>query len=327
MFLSRRLALLAVLGLAACGGSSSQETAVAGPLPGGAIGMGTTATDAGSNGLRFAETGDSGDYEAVEGQPVQVRMARMHRDPSTGALSFLVTTETVTLSDGWYDCSRCTSSFTLDGVSYTLDGSAETDETGMGLRHDDWAYSGFEHGSQHRVTRVRTGYPDVIWDRGFFVMGLETSPSDLSGSATYAGNFRSTGVLSVNGGTPGHDYRVVNGDLTFEVDFENNRIGGSFDALATTYRNSDPPIYTDNIFGTIPQVALTGNGFDSTMVIDSCPTHDACGSDSLIGGAVYGPGGERISGVILIDMTFIRTSDGADLHLRGPGVFSTDKTE
>ena len=317
--------VLPFLLLAACGGTSLDESFAADPLPEGTIAMGTTSTDAGSNGLRFAAYGDSADYTALEGQPVQVRMARMHRDPSTGDLSFLVTTETVTLSDGWYDCSRCTSSFTLDGVTYTLEGSAETDETGMGLRHDDWAYSGFEHGSEHRVTRVRTGYPDVIWDRGFFVMGLETSPEALTGSATYAGDFRSTTVISVEGGTPGHDYRSVNGDLTFVVNFEEALIGGSFTARPVTQRNDDNPFDDLSATGVIPQVALTGNGFESTLVFTDCPNHDSCGSDSLIGGAVYGPDGERISGVIMIDMTFTRTSDGADLHLRGPGVFSTDK--
>ena len=290
------------------------------------IGMGTRGTSGGSNGLGFAAAGDTS--ADVEGQTIQVRMARMHRDRDTGDLTYLISDETVIVPAGYYEASDPALTFTVGGVTYAMSSTAETDENGDGLRHFLVDYGGFEHGMRHRVSVVRTGYPDVLYERGFFIVGLETDPAGLpGGTARYDGRFNSTVTLSENGGTPGHDYRVVNGSLGFDVAFDEGTISGDFSALAVTRRNDEAPNYEENIFGTIPQVNLTGNGFESTMVIDRCPAYDACASDSIIGGAFYGDDAGRLSGLMMIDMTLVRSSDGATLRLQGPGAFYSEVTE
>ena len=95
MMIRVSMSLIGLMALSACGGSTSGAPVEDDVATIQAIGMGTSAGAQAANGLPFADHGDGA--ESVEGETIKVRMARMHRDRDTGALSYLVSDETVTV--------------------------------------------------------------------------------------------------------------------------------------------------------------------------------------------------------------------------------------
>ena len=304
--------------LAGCGGAVSSQRADI--FVANNIGMGTASGASPASGLGFAKSGE--DVRDLETIPVTVRMGRMQRDGD--AVRFFFSDEVVTLSDGFYEGFYRPSTFTLDGVEYVLtSGGIIVD--GTNYRQTDREYdNNFLSGARHEIAFVTNGYPDVFHEYAVFIMGFETDPAALPGGVTrYEGQFNIDTWPSENGGIPSNNYRPFNGTLGLNVDFDNLNISGDFSGTAQIGANTQ--IFDENVFGVIPEVTLTGNGFEGQMVFTDCLGVTSCGGEMTIGGAVYGPNGERIAGLIISDATFVRDSDGVSLRLLGPGVFYADK--
>ena len=131
---------------------------------------------------------------------------------------------------------------------------------------------------------------------GTFAAGFATMPdtiADMTGSATYAGEFGGFGPAR-----DGDDELVdleqpVDGDLELAISFDDNTLSGEI-------TNGRSEVFGD-FTGTLAETEISGNAFETTFDV-TCADF-ACSSDSEIGGAFYGAAAEEAAGVMIFDVT------------------------
>ncbi|MDH5557586.1 MAG: transferrin-binding protein-like solute binding protein [Alphaproteobacteria bacterium] len=311
----RVAALPALLVLAACGGGGGGGSA------GLDLNIGTTDPNNSANGLAFAAGGEV--IADAEGQPITVRLAQFETDYATGQTRLLVSTETVTYPAGDL------ASFGGDNPTITYRGETLVFVGGSAI---------LANGQEALLYTALTGTYSEVRDiyvyaagppptdgsagfdsEGFFVIGFETDPDTIAArtdvSASYDGRYESYGqVLDLAGDVVSTE--VLNaGAISLSVDFSAGTVSGSMGGSIAGLTS-----YT----ATIAETDIIGNGFASTMSID-CAAGATCSSNSLIGGAFYGPTGEELSGVMVIDETIDDPIAGVGFQYIGAGGFVTNE--
>jgi hypothetical protein len=153
------------------------------------------------------------------------------------------------------------------------------------------------------------------------VIDFEANPAEFtdklhdSGSAEYVGTHTGYGTL-----LDGHGYVIyhnepIDGDVTLNVNFVNNGVGGSISIR--TFFNTDGATN----FGFV-EVYWAGNRFEIGMNdISACPNCSTCCTDIQLIGALYGPQAEEAGGVVSIDYSQTDDESGNGGRIIGTTVF------
>ncbi len=175
--------------------------------------------------------------------------------------------------------------------------------------HGDYVEFGF---STENLS-LRVLFEDITIISGYATIGVHTPPAAVTqqtATATYTGGFGlgfipSAGSRSLNYGISG----TKNGDLTMNVDFDANTIGGTgtFDRGGTITFDSAP---------------ISGNGFAGSFRLDATGRREANLTNNPVGnysGNFFGPDADDIAGVMQMNGTH------ANGTLLGIGGFRGDK--
>ncbi|WP_019955132.1 transferrin-binding protein-like solute binding protein [Yoonia vestfoldensis] len=270
--------LLASCILPACGGGSGSDP---GPSP---LYLGTTSNTDSANGLAFAQAfaeQDGANLAPVVGtDTANLRLVRLRSQPT-----FSVDLPAATLSRP--DTNRLV--FTVDDEVFDLVSNmpniGETDDITL-VRFVPVVG---EQVAPYRIADSREGNQST----SYFILGHETRPEALSGNVTY--------TLSVNG--EGNDSRFTDissdfrifGTVGMNVDFGSGSVTGSGQLLTQ---------FGDTSAGRTADVTLsgrqTGNGFDGSIAM-ACISGATCTSRHSFGGAFFGPAGQEVGGIGVID--------------------------
>jgi len=191
-----------------------------------------------------------------------------------------------------------------------------------------------------RIVGVNTFAEDGVSDplnlEGAFIVGLETDPDDLltEGTATYAVDFEGYGVLDIDNGTTIVNEVFLEGVGIVEVDFAAATVGATLDGgvvadeLDGELDGETGPSDDDFIdfTGTLEPVAISGNSFSGDLAV-ACSGGATCTSDSVIGGAFFGPNAEEVAGLVAVDIVVEDpTLAGTTRFVAGAG-FASEVTE
>lgn len=306
------LPVLAITFLGACGGGGPKMRAADGEFFIGA--------EAGpsANGLAFATGAEL--LSDLEGQAMQVRLARFVHDVSDGTTDLVVSEETVVLPPGFADLGNRDVFLTLDGVPLIFDAGRAVLPSGQRI----WAFSNRALAASgtagiytYEIYDPSAG-ADSIDLEGYFAYGWETDPAVVAGragTANYVGAFYGYGQrLALDGAVENREVAAL-GAVVFEADFARMEISGQ---LETQLDPGGDAIAFDLVFVDAP---IVGNGFVGApdMV---CDPGMACTSATSVGGAFYGGNAEEISGVIGFDETVADPATGEGYRFLGAAGFS-----
>lgn len=130
-----------------------------------------------------------------------------------------------------------------------------------------------------------------------FVIGNDTNPANLSGTASYAVQLDGTGTQLANGRVRP---LIIDGDGTINANFATNAVNGT---LTVRTRTSDTETQSARNDG----FSLTGTrsaaGFTANATRTDCLFAEACVSKSTLSGNFYGQTGGEIAGIGVIDET------------------------
>jgi hypothetical protein len=159
-----------------------------------------------------------------------------------------------------------------------------------------------------------------IDSEGFYVIGFETDPDTIAArtdvSASYEGAYEGYGQALDLAGDIVKEEVDTSGSMILSVDFSAGTVSGSMDGIISGLTS-----YT----ATIAETDIIGNGFASTLSVD-CAAGVTCSSNSQIGGAFYGPNGEDLSGVMVIDETIVNPDTAVSFQYIGAAGFVTTET-
>ena len=308
LILRNCLSMPIFLSLCACGGGLELVPPSA-FVSGGNVETGT------GNGLAAADA-DS-DPSDLEGETASIRLARFVTNHETGETELVITDEVLTAGTGYAMIDNASFALTIDGVPFEITDGAGPVGNGQTLRtyvNTSGAHSGtisvftYVHGDTSGVT----GAFDT---EAYHAFGFETAPetvADRTGKARFYGTYFGFGqILDADGALQVQEVEN-NGNLAFLTNFSTGTISG---AMAGTIEGPTPRDYE----AIIKPTTRVGNGFGSNIVL-VCEPGASCSSNSLIGGAFYGPDSNELSGIIGFDETI--TDAGGTSRYVGAGGFT-----
>lgn len=270
----------------------------------GELNIGTDTAAGTQTGLPFAVNVSDRLDNAVFPDTMEVRMVSVLFDDETGAPSFVVSD---LASEGGLGRSDFAGSITLDGKEIALIASPMGNGAAASVSEDGFRYlvSPRQYGTfvkSYNLSSSREGSGSFApgTQTGQFLVGLETMPDGLvapeAAFVTYNGSIFGTAQRYEPNGDPASvQIAGVNGTVSLDVDFVTGEVGGSL--LPTIFLGSTPI----NLELDITPTTLVGNGFSTTATAGTFCM--GCSSNTRIGGALYGPSGEELAGIIALDVT------------------------
>ena len=118
------------------------------------------------------------------------------------------------------------------------------------------------------------------------------------------------------------------GETIIFADFEDNSIGGELFFTTGGREGVNVPF---NVSATllIDEADIVGNGFSTTASAEEfCNDGLVCSSNTIIGGAFFGPNGEEVSGLVGLDYTETEDlPDGDSIQVIGAGGYVATQNE
>ncbi len=313
----------AALTLSACG---STEPLVSRVLTGpDALYLGTTSTTDSANGLPFAtDMPSDGDFD----NPATVRLVRFVSDNVTGETTIQITEETFLIDITAPETEGFNGTITYNGETLTVVDGQATLANGQTL----YSYINTGENFSGTIALYTYAYKDTdgpgINSEGFFAIGAETNPAQLRefGNVEYSGDVSGYGTVLDGSGQVVENEVSIFGTVFIDVDFDENSVNGFMDFSVNGLMGFDVSSEGEMTSLTaqldLTQGDLIGNGFatDANNVI-ACPEFSTCTSNTQIGGALFGPDGEELSGVTGIDYSEFG-EDGDNAHLIGAAGFT-----
>jgi len=249
-----------------------------------------------------------------------VRLVRFVSDNVTGETTIQITEETFLIDITAPETEGFNGTITYNGETLTVvDGQAT-------LANGQTLYSRFNTGvdfsgtvSLYTYAYDNTDGPGIN-SQGFFAIGAETNPAELldNGFVSYFGFLDGYGTVLDGNGQVVENEVSIGGTVVIYVDFDENSVNGfmGFDV------SSEGEMTSLTAQLELTQGDLIGNGFatDANNVF-ACPEFSTCTSNTQIGGALFGPDGEELSGVTGIDYSEFG-EDGDNAHLIGAAGFT-----
>lgn len=285
--------------------------ALAGCDGGGAV---SSVVGNGTNGLPFAtaQTAGSGSLGAVvNGQTATVQGATDSRGSSTDRFR----QETVTIRG-----------LTEDSIEVTFDGNtAVLDRIGTGdsYRSDDFSYfvsRVLNPGTAVSVyTYLQSGFigGEIKFDTVYMVVGNDTNPANLTGSASYAVSLEGRGTETVD---KADRSLLLDGNGTINANFATSAIDGT---LVLRSRTSGLDDAATAASARNDAFSLSGSRSGATFTAAAtridCLTAEACVSNTSLAGNFFGETGAEIGGIAVLDET--ATSSAGSVQTKGSLVF------
>lgn len=260
--------------------------------------VGTGAVN-GTNGLPFASgvvTGGGALSTAVTG-----------RTASTSSVSFAAGSGTGNFQESTF----AVQGLTPDSIRITYNG-ATSDLARLGTGENYSVTTGTVSEYLTRVMRPGTAVSAYTYARlDFanlqdsriirFVIGNDTNPANLSGTASYAVQLDGTGTQLANGRVRSLN---IDGDGTINANFATNAVNGTLTVRTRTSGvDNDTATQSARNDGFSLTGTRSGAGFTANATRTDCLFAEACVSKSTLSGNFYGQTGGEIAGIGVIDET------------------------
>lgn len=308
--ISGTLAAGALVALTACGGSSggSDDT----------LFFGAASPMASGNGLPFADGTAATTLAATSGQSVKVKMVRAVTDVATGGVRLVISDETAVFGDT-DGGANANVTVTIGDETIAFTDTLGTDSKGREwFSNCFWCSTAYSEQGYLTTTTARDGNDDLN-AYGFYVFGYETDPAEIVArldQATYSGDFWTRGNTVAGDGSV-TEYARFSGDVILRADFAESTIGGDL-VISSGIVGFGPGT------GTIAEVPITGNGFESTMSVSACSAGYTCSFDGRIAGTFFGSDAAEMSGIMAVDARSTNDESGATArHLSGGAWYAT----
>ncbi|MDA0722209.1 MAG: transferrin-binding protein-like solute binding protein [Proteobacteria bacterium] len=183
----------------------------------------------------------------------------------------------------------------LKNAGQTYDATIDNVRHVVGVSQQGTAVSTYEYG---RIDFENPQDSRIIR----FVIGNDTNPANLIGTASYAVQLKGTGNQLANGTVRSLS---IDGDGTINANFATTAVNGN---LTVRTRTSGVDGDTARNDGFSLTGTLSGAGFTANATRTDCLVAEACVSKSTLSGNFYGQTGGEIAGIGVIDETATSTT-------------------
>lgn len=308
------IALISLLALSACGGSSGGSSLHSNPF---VLGPGAE-----GSGLPFAAAGTAEDLSNLgAGDSMKVMLVRYQNVQGEDTMEIISSEETVTLVDdgaGGFDAEM---TFNGETVTFTLISTDPINGVGTLASGSDISINQLRGATSSRAIGIYSyefakGTPvdGGLNTEGQFVVGYVTDPATIemqTGAARYAATFSGFGGVIDSNAVGVQHGGSLDGEIVFEVSFDDQTISSSIPSGAHTNFG--------NFTGTMEKQDISSGQFTGDIDI-TCASFD-CTSNSQIGGRFFGPEGEELSGMIMFDVTATDTAMNRTIQTLTPAGF------